>query len=554
MVEIANNPAVANPFVGKTGQANSRAGNSAMGNLPTGNEPQAAAGAVSLISIEELLENPEAAVVRALDTGIGAKSTGGVDSQGLVEGIDAEGQAALASIAGDVSALVTSSAGQSAARGTLNKSSAAQNAPGVIGQSQARGTAVNIVSTPQGSTVQSKWGDFVSGAAGQGVPIDVNALVQFVLRESYLAVTEDLRFYAEKVKFYNNLKKKIRKDVKRLRNERAKYAGAKKDTVTSLDPPVQLYDFETSFWGDVTADAAAMTAAEQELSGGGATPVEAADRAEIVKGLDPKPPENQKLVTTKGGYTIAAAGTEVNVYSPDGKLMVNVWGDPHFEWDGDLNRNLSGDKSSNFMGDSTFILGDGTKVLMQTKKQGAEYVVGGVQVLSGNDRVSITGNADPVATRDRVAFDIANVDSKNVTSSQDGAVMMLADSGQPYAQSSDGKWYEVKAETWENYQNDRDLDLDTTNALKPTASQSLATLDGASAKARAGGSATTVAQLDAAIANNDELLNSVGDDAQLANVDLQNALQKQQQTLQMMSNMSKMLNDTAMAIIRKIGG
>jgi hypothetical protein len=48
-------------------------------------------------------------------------------------------------------------------------------------------------------------------------------------------------------------------------------------------------------------------------------------------------------------------------------------------------------------------------------------------------------------------------------------------------------------------------------------------------------------------------LASLGDDAQLANVDLQNILQKQQQTLQMMSNISKMLYDTAMAIIRKIG-
>ena len=49
-------------------------------------------------------------------------------------------------------------------------------------------------------------------------------------------------------------------------------------------------------------------------------------------------------------------------------------------------------------------------------------------------------------------------------------------------------------------------------------------------------------------------LNTLGDDAQLANVDLQNILQHQQQTLQMMSNISKMLYDTAMSIIRKIGG
>ncbi|MEE8272651.1 MAG: hypothetical protein V3R98_13125 [Alphaproteobacteria bacterium] len=49
-------------------------------------------------------------------------------------------------------------------------------------------------------------------------------------------------------------------------------------------------------------------------------------------------------------------------------------------------------------------------------------------------------------------------------------------------------------------------------------------------------------------------LMTVGDDSQLANVDMQNMLQKQQQTMQMMSNISKSLHDTAMAVIRKIGG
>ena len=52
----------------------------------------------------------------------------------------------------------------------------------------------------------------------------------------------------------------------------------------------------------------------------------------------------------------------------------------------------------------------------------------------------------------------------------------------------------------------------------------------------------------------EEKLGSVGDDAQLANVDLQNILQKQQQTLQMMSNISKMLFDTAQSVVRKMGG
>ena len=51
----------------------------------------------------------------------------------------------------------------------------------------------------------------------------------------------------------------------------------------------------------------------------------------------------------------------------------------------------------------------------------------------------------------------------------------------------------------------------------------------------------------------EEDLQSVGDDAQLGNIDMQNMLQKQQQTMQMLSNVSKMLHDTSMAIIRKIG-
>ena len=45
---------------------------------------------------------------------------------------------------------------------------------------------------------------------------------------------------------------------------------------------------------------------------------------------------------------------------------------------------------------------------------------------------------------------------------------------------------------------------------------------------------------------------AAGDDAQLANIDLQNSLQKQQQTLQTMSNVSKSYHDTAKAIIQNM--
>lgn len=65
--------------------------------------------------------------------------------------------------------------------------------------------------------------------------------------------------------------------------------------------------------------------------------------------------------------------------------------------------------------------------------------------------------------------------------------------------------------------------------------------------------ATSPEALESEIKEWEEKLKTVGDDAQLANVDLQNMLQKQQQTIQAISAIAKMLHDTALAVIRKIG-
>jgi len=65
---------------------------------------------------------------------------------------------------------------------------------------------------------------------------------------------------------------------------------------------------------------------------------------------------------------------------------------------------------------------------------------------------------------------------------------------------------------------------------------------------------TLKSRMEAHITELERRLNSLGDDGQLANVDLQNVLQKQQETLQMMSNIFKILYDTAQSVIRKMGG
>ncbi len=67
------------------------------------------------------------------------------------------------------------------------------------------------------------------------------------------------------------------------------------------------------------------------------------------------------------------------------------------------------------------------------------------------------------------------------------------------------------------------------------------------------GGLTLTYQLGDFVSLQEQDLATAGDDAQLANIDLQNMLQKQQQTIQMMSNISKVLHDTAMSVIRKIG-
>jgi chromosome segregation ATPase len=49
-------------------------------------------------------------------------------------------------------------------------------------------------------------------------------------------------------------------------------------------------------------------------------------------------------------------------------------------------------------------------------------------------------------------------------------------------------------------------------------------------------------------------MRSTRDGSQLMNMDLQNTLQRQQQTLQEMSRISKMIHNSSMNVIRKIGG
>jgi hypothetical protein len=82
------------------------------------------------------------------------------------------------------------------------------------------------------ANLQSQWDSFVTETAANGGAIDPNALVQHVLKESYVQTTEDLRFFSEKVKYFNQCKKLVRDYVSNLRD----YDMKLKEPVDSLIP------------------------------------------------------------------------------------------------------------------------------------------------------------------------------------------------------------------------------------------------------------------------------------------------------------------------------
>lgn len=93
---------------------------------------------------------------------------------------------------------------------------------------------------------------------------------------------------------------------------------------------------------------------------------------------------DENVVTTPGGYKIEATGQhEWKITGPDGKTT-RVWGDPHV---------AEGDGGKwDFKRDSTFVLGDGTRINVTTKPwgDGKMTVTGGLEIISGNDRVQIS--------------------------------------------------------------------------------------------------------------------------------------------------------------------
>ena len=79
-------------------------------------------------------------------------------------------------------------------------------------------------STALTSGLASRWSEFVGAVAFEkGALVDINSLVQAVLRDAYMENTKDLHFYAQKVRYFNEMKKLIRNHLTEMRDFQVKF-------------------------------------------------------------------------------------------------------------------------------------------------------------------------------------------------------------------------------------------------------------------------------------------------------------------------------------------
>jgi hypothetical protein len=97
-------------------------------------------------------------------------------------------------------------------------------------RSRLKAFAGQLRKNPNAPDLQSQWKELTRKGQGQTSSIsqsDINAFIQYVLRESYLETTKDLQYFASKVKFFNEQKKQVREHIQKTRRKQAQAPEAK---------------------------------------------------------------------------------------------------------------------------------------------------------------------------------------------------------------------------------------------------------------------------------------------------------------------------------------
>lgn len=390
-----------------------------------------------------------------------------------------------------------------------------------------------------------------SVGADFGLPTggNIHGFVQHVLRDSYLEMLKDLAFYAAKVRHYNAMKDAIRKSLTDYRNVMSKLAGLKDEDPINQNAQATGAPGTPGSAGAVANPDASQIAVES-----------AEQRAREF-------PEGHVLVSEFLGYRSGSGRTRLEdlvIRDPAARDRL-VQAIPYMTSD-ELAQVLSA------LGGTDMKLADGIQDLWSriSEAMAPQQALDLGAMLEENPGRRIFGwYTNPL--RDPDFFNIFESKLKRsralaetrlgvpagTTSSElaqrwreqvrEAKAVEAARRRAEEEAAAAAPAPEASAEPSPVF--DGELDLDRSDGLI----DGVKVIDEPPYVVRSGEAITTKAELEAAIQALEEKLSSVGDDAQLANVDLQNALQKQQHLLQLMSNVSKIMHDTNMAIIRKIG-
>ena len=489
-------------------------------------------------------------------------------------------------------------------------------------------SAQSAIAAGNANAATQAFGNLFSDSWMNNPNIDINGLIQAVMRNAYEDNQADLKYYALKVQFYNNLKKNIRNELARARNYQATHeqSGTNSSNTMMTGPgyvPGPSWDenFDGTNTTPVSTTSELATGAQQDGStptapsgttscstpsstptttscstpsaspGTSASPASTTSSTVSSPGTSPSgagggvsivnpppaftPPlfgagsgnsssasDWQVYKTSSGAFVavdlngsklpggLANAG-EVRVYGAGtngqpGAMQEQIWGDPHLDESGTgLYTTPNGSVAGfDLSGNSSLVLPDGSQIDLTTTSLNDGHVgITGVDVVSGNDHFQVTSN-NGQTTSSANQNNGSTWASQNATSGAGGGIFALDPNGGAPAM------YNTSTSQWDTVissNSGQNVGYNTGGNTSVTNSQ-------AAASAPQKNVLHTSNQMDAYVQNLEDTLQSVGDDAQLAQTDLQNMSQTQQQTLETLSNLSKSFHDLSMAIIRNISG
>lgn len=348
---------------------------------------------------------------------------------------------------------------------------------------------------------------------------DPHTFVQRVMRESYAIGNEVMRDYAERMQRTNELRKEVRAEASRTREAITRNAGKEDDE--PLDVPFDMMDVDhasqqlnEAFYSVQEAeDIAAQTAAANNEEGEELPPWER--ESQLTEG------ERQSLRNWADDKDAAKENLEKIIeYLPrasDAEVK---------DLFGPILNELADDRKED----------EYLEVLSALEPRQFFLALSTVDVQIGGDhrhQLKDLRNAHLDRLSDEVGIDFHTVYDHN----EDDAPHAQDDGRADYFRDKDRAVLSELDRHWESLKED------------PPAHTDPARYEAGNRK-----QAQTVKELQDYEKYLEDQMNSIGDDAQLQNVELQNQLQRQQQLLQMMSNMSKAMHDAAMGIVRNFGG